>query len=287
MDELLKSLVNTDDIVLLLAHTPHQLRPYLLAVQQFNENPLPKSSIEVVNGVHHFYNLDIPFTQGIPVIHSVKKQDNLVRELAKIDGIEGLIRQQQVQSTKEYTALFNPLLALAPISNLDLVCQFDEASTLVEAFVPYKITDHEINLLPNCIPDTLNILQSALACKMAGLNYSAILLIQKFIEAQLVEMNEGYQTLLTRITKQKGHLEKLKNAAKKGGKKRQEPSQKTKNQAIELFLAGEYKNYSVAAGELFPQIQEIGKENGFPFNSYVNGIRTVTDWLRSTKRYSK
>ncbi|WP_119969005.1 hypothetical protein [Shewanella japonica] len=211
-------------------------------------------------------------------------QETLAKALAKINNSQQTLANEQSQFVNIFTEMFEQFSNTPPCDDLNVIREFANASSIFEAFK--QAGTSELSCFEGIMSqDAEGLLHAAMSCQIAGMTKNARYLLKLFTQQQFIDKNESYQSLQTDITKQKGHLKSQKTAAKKGGVKRQLPARKTKEQAIELFLAGEYKNYSAAASALFPQIKEIAACNGFTFNSDINGLRTVTDWLRSTKIY--
>lgn len=239
---------------------------------------------------------DQDLTQSFATLHTLSSKSSVLREslpddvtentvaqaLAKVDNSQQTLQDEQSQFINVFTEMFEQLSNAAPCDDINEIREFANAASIFEAFGQAGFS--ELSYFEGTMSkDAEELLHAAMACQIAGMTKNAQYLLNLFTQHQFLDKNESYQSLQTEITKHKGHLERQKSAAKKGGVKRQLPARKTKEQAIELFLAGEYKNYSVAASELFPQIKDLAACNGFKFNSDINGLRTLTDWLRSTK----
>ncbi|MEZ9821058.1 hypothetical protein AB4238_10645 [Shewanella sp. 10N.286.45.A1] len=213
-------------------------------------------------------------------------ENTVAKTLAKVDNSQQTLESEQSLFVNVFTLMFEKFSNTAPSDDINEIHEFANAPSIFEAFS--KAGFSELSTFEGTMSqDAEELLHAAMTCQIAGMTKNARYLLKLFTQQQFIDKNENYQSLQTEITKHKGHLESQKSAAKKGGVKRQLPASKTKEQATALFLTGDYKNYSVAASELFPQIKIIAASNNFTFNSDLNGLRTVTDWFRATKRYSK
>lgn len=282
MTDFFNTFLNTDDMVSLLSSTSTELVPYLLAIQDLQEIPRYKADTTLINGVFQLHDLNLPFASSLPSLNSVASKKQLIKELAKIEGIEQKIKSEQQHAIAKFTSIFTPLRELDPIGDIELVKGFANAPSLVTAFCPTASDD--INLLPNFASGSEALLHAALANQMAGLSAPAALLYQLFTEKQLIESNEGFQTLLSEITKYKGHKEASSTAGKKGRNKRYEKSDKVKAYAIELYCNSNFDNIHQASQSILSRVAKFGESIGYRFTSEYQAPRTIETWLRKYEK---
>ncbi|MBB1320189.1 hypothetical protein [Shewanella sp. SR43-8] len=155
-----------------------------------------------------------------------------------------------------------------------------QIKTLIARFTGKTSTEHRHELF--------RLFKGMLVCQLSGLNEQADIFADMLIKAFILNQQSHAILMREQIIKNIAVLEQNKLAGKKGGKKTQQGSLATSEEAIALFLStNEFTSYTKAAEALYPQIVEIGKKHDFIFNSVVNGHRTVINWFRSTERFKK
>lgn len=268
----------------LLIEMPEELKLQMVNILNSSEHPNQNLKADFLASLQSFDMLTQTDSAVKPFLPEGTNEESLAKALLKVVDSQSILETEQLEGAEIFISLFKSIAA-ERCDDINEIRRFANASNLHEAFGE---DGSEALTFLNAIPqDSAEFIHGAIACQMAGVPKQANLLFQIFAKRQFVDANDGYQSLQTEVTKHKGHFESQKSASKNGGLKRQLPARKTKEQAIELFLADQYKNYSVAASELFPQIKEIAASHGFTFNSEINGLRTVTDWFRATKFYRR
>ncbi|MGI2853447.1 hypothetical protein ACRTDR_04420 [Shewanella algae] len=286
MEDLFEQFVDSDAMALLISTTPPALLDYALAVYRLNEIPVPEVA-NAVDGKPCFQSIHIPFTGGfneLSELDSGTSNEDVIKHLAKIDGIiESLTRQHQ-QNTKTYIGYFTPLHNLPLVEDLELIRNFYNASSLTNAFCAIVNAEKPLNILPSFTNISQSILQDALACQMAGLTAPAKRLFDEFFNELFTDINVQVDELLAALSTHIAHAKKSSEAGHKGKGKRHSKSALVKAFAQELYENSSYENAYRAAQALTPKIIQYGKTVGFLFVSDYQAPRTIYGWLKTSKR---
>ncbi|QUN06827.1 hypothetical protein KDN34_05085 [Shewanella yunxiaonensis] len=279
MDDVFAQFANSDDLSFVISTTPPDLQSYALAVVDLNEFPLPKSTVEIVDGHPCFHDLHIPFTDGLKELGEIDSNGDIIKQLAKIDGIQQSLKAQHQQNIQTYIGFFAPLRDLPLVEDMTLIRHFSNAGSLASGFSPFAAHGKSINMMPKFTKESQATLQSALACQMAGLTRPAAKLFNEFIEYQLVDMNDGFQWLLESIINEIGRIKTSSKAGKSGRAKKFAISDQVKAYAIQLFDQGDFNNAHHAAHAIVGRVKKYGKSIGFEFSSDYQAPRTIHLWL--------
>ncbi|TVP08617.1 MULTISPECIES: hypothetical protein [Shewanella] len=279
MDDYLALFVDTDRVAYLLSRLPSPLIPYLLAVVELNEITQPLGVGELLAGVLPSDNPQIPRDEFGEILDPTSNKE-VMKQLAKIDGVQEKIEERHSRSLKTYAQFFNPLRELLPVNDMALIRQFGNAPSLASAFGADELTDGPLVLLPSFSIQSQHTLHAALACQMAGLSKPAQLLFDDFLNQKLVESNHSYQSFQQTLLKYINLNEAAASAGKSGRNKRHGKSDKVKAFALERYVKGNFKNPHQASQILVADVAEYGKSLGYRFSSDYQAPRTIETWIR-------
>jgi len=129
--------------------------------------------------------------------------------------------------------------------------------------------------------DTPYFIQAA-ACINLSLDNAALSLLQKWIQSLWFE-DRSIQKVFDDAKAIVAIRNNASNAGKIGAEKRHSLGDKVKDQAIKLYLKGNFKNPNQAASRIFLVVIEYGKSINFSFSSDFQAQKTISDWLRTYK----
>ncbi|MCH1924540.1 hypothetical protein L9G74_08325 [Shewanella sp. C32] len=285
MEDLFAQFVDSDAVSQIISNTPIELQAYVLAIVALNEFPLPKSTFEFIDGKPYFHDLEIPFTAGLTDPREIDTNSDIVGQLAKIEGIRERLKVQHENNIQTYIGLFAPLRDLPLVKDMELIRQFSNADSLANGFAPIIAQSQSINMLPQYSQTAQSRLQSALACKMAGLTKPAEQLFNLVIQSQLIEQNVGYQTLLDELSNQIGAAKVAAKFAMKGNSKRHEKNRQRKEFALRLYRQKPYLNPKQATKNHYSKITKYAESIGCPFS--ISGDETVYRWFLEESKKEK
>lgn len=118
---------------------------------------------------------------------------------------------------------------------------------------------------------------------MAGLIKPEQKLFSEFFDIQLIDMNDGFQTLIRQIEKKITITEASGMHSQKGASTRHSKNRKIKEFAISLYRKKNYKNPSQARNVYYAEISNYAVEIDHPFSSEYQGMQTVYKWFLQDK----
>jgi hypothetical protein len=289
MEDLFAQFVDSGAMALLISTTPPALLDYALTVYRLNEIPIPEAATNSVDGQPNFQTIHIPFTEGFKELSNLDSDtsnEDVIKHLAKIDGIIESLTEQYQQNLKNYIGYFAPLRDLPLIDDINLIRQFYNAGSLSSGFCAFSVNEKPLNILPHFPKESQRTLHHALACQMAGLHIPAEKLFDEFFNNLFTDINLKFEQLLNEVRNYVAHSKKASDAAKAGNDSKHLINRKLKEAAIKLYRQGSYDNPRHAANVLLPKIAELSEKMGSSLEWKINGFTRLYNWLRTAKKES-
>ncbi|GGZ46364.1 hypothetical protein C8J23_12019 [Shewanella chilikensis] len=211
-------------------------------------------------------------------------EENAAEVLAKIPGSLQAIVDDQLDIAGQYTALFNLVPDEVSDTSLEEIRNFANAepAKAFEAFDAEGLAP--VAALKDMPEELAEFVQANIALHMAGLTKAASLLQKLFVERTYVTHNQGFQELITDMTKHLGAAEVSGTHAKKGVENRHAKNRQRKDYAISLYRKKPYQNPSQARTLHYPAIEAYANSIDHPFSSEYQGMQTVYKWFLEAER---
>ena len=211
-------------------------------------------------------------------------EENAAEELAKIPGSLEALVDDQLDIAGQFTALFNLVPNEVSDTSLEEIRNFAnvEPAKAFEAFDAEGLAP--VAALKDMPEELAEFVQANIALHMAGLTKAASLLQKLFVERTYVTHNQGFQELITDMTKHLGAAEVSGTHAKKGAENRHAKNRQRKDYAISLYRKKPYQNPSQARTAHYPAIEAYANSIDHPFSSEYQGMQTVYKWFLEAER---
>lgn len=247
------------------------------------DNPLPEFKQQFIDTFQKFEALTQTDSQVRPLLPEGTTEETLAKELAKVDSSQSILKAEQQEAADIFNLMFESLSKLEPCDDIEEIRKLANAPTLAEAFPQEE--EFDFSDLVDAMPqESAEIFHAAIACQLAGMTKPAKLLFKLFTQRQFIDVNEGYQSLQTDITKHKGHIKESSKAGKSGRNKRFEKSDKVKAYAIELYCNSSFENIHQASQAIVSHVAMFGETIGYRFTSDYQAPRTIETWLRKYEK---
>ncbi|WP_394146888.1 hypothetical protein [Shewanella atlantica] len=267
----------------LLPDMPESQRQQLATLFDSTDNPNSDFKQEFIDSLQKLEAITQSDSQVKAHLPEETSEATLAKEVAKLEQGQSILEAEQQEGAELFYAMFGSMVNSEPCDDIEEIRKFANAATLADAFAQ-EGEQNLTNILHEMPKESTELVHAAIACQLAGMTKPAKLLFKLFTQRQFIDANEGYQSLQTNITKQKGAIETAKHHSKKGENSRHANNRKRKEFAIGLFKEKPYKNPKQATERLFPTINDYANAINHPFTSDYQGFQTVYRWFLAVNK---
>ncbi|GIU20086.1 hypothetical protein [Shewanella sp. MBTL60-007] len=255
---------------------------------QSDKNPNLLLFAQFIHTVKCFNWIDLIIQEFVPHLSGCDFEDRdveeLIESLSNIDDIFLKIENLSKSVLKQNLHFADTLPVVEEEEDLEVIKKFASANSLHEAFEGHEGLDLVSSVFDLLEPKQADIIQSSIACHMAGLTKPAQTLLEEFVSNEFLQGNELYYWLTLHLAAEITKKDSVKQAGKNGNDSKHRINRQVRTKAVELYLDGSFHNPRHATKQLLPTVAKISSELGSALEWENNGFDRLYGWLRAAKK---